>query len=73
MTRNRQRRALVRAATISISPVGKHPLNRPGAVPWVVVIILVITVMFGGWGPAEVLGLLTLLLALMRAVAGSGA
>lgn len=72
MKRERQRRALVRhSSSVAPSP-DRHPLTRPGVVPWVVVIILVITVMIGKWAPAEVLGLLTLLLAIVRVVADRG-
>jgi len=73
MTHDRRRRALARKASSALPSSGGHPLARPGVVPWVVVIILVITVMIGNWAPAEVLGLLTLVLGIARVAADRGA
>lgn len=50
-----------------------HPLASPASMPWVVVVIVVLTVGVGHWAAAEVLALISLAIGLVKAVRSPGA
>ena len=55
------------------SPINRaHPMARPASIPWVAVVILVLTVGVGHWAAMEVLMVLALLMGMIEAVSGTG-